>query len=57
MQHHSSHLDITEVFCDVDDFCQVFEPLLNQMLLPEVSGQKVLKSRLKKGVDRHYNAN
>lgn len=46
MQHHSSHLDITEIFCDVDDFCQVFEPLLNQMLLPEVSGQKVLKSRL-----------
>ena len=38
--------DITEIFCDVDDFCQVFEPLLNQMLLPEVSGQKLPKSRL-----------
>lgn len=46
MQHHSSHLDLTEIFCDVDDFCQVFEPLLNQMLLPEVSGQRVQKSGL-----------
>lgn len=46
MQCHSSHSDITEFFCDVDDFCQVFEPLLNQMLLPQVSGQKLPKSRL-----------
>ena len=28
MDHRASHLDMTEVFCDLDDFCQVFEPLL-----------------------------
>lgn len=47
MESASSHLDITEIFCDVDDFCQVFEPLLEQMLLPEISGQKIQKTRLK----------
>jgi hypothetical protein len=46
MEYKSSHLDLTEVFCDVDDFCQVFEPLLVQMLLPEVCGKNVPKTRL-----------
>ena len=46
MDHRASHLDMTEVFCDVDDFCQVFEPLLAQMLLPEVVGQSRPKKRL-----------
>ena len=38
MNYSSSHLDITEIFCDIDDFCQVFEPLLEQILLPEITG-------------------
>lgn len=46
MNYSSSHLDITEIFCDIDDFCQVFEPLLEQILLPEITGQKVPKTRL-----------
>ena len=46
MDHRASHLDMTEVFCDLDDFCQVFEPLLAQMLLPEVVGQSRPKTRL-----------
>ena len=46
MEYKSSHLDITEVFCDVDDFCQLFEPLLIQMLLPEVVGQSLTQTRL-----------
>lgn len=46
MESRASHLDITEIFCDVDDFCQVFEPLLEQMLLPEISGQTRQKTRM-----------
>lgn len=46
MESRASHLDITEIFCDVDDFCQVFEPLLEQILLPEVSGQTCQKTRM-----------
>lgn len=46
MERRASHLDMTEVFCDVDDFCQLFEPLLAQMLLPEVVGQSRPKTRL-----------
>lgn len=46
MEYKSSHLDITEVFCDVDDFCQVFEPLLVQMLLPDVVGKNLPKTSL-----------
>ncbi|WP_218082169.1 hypothetical protein [Anthocerotibacter panamensis] len=33
-----AHMDITEVFCDVDDLCKAFEPLL--LLLPEVTGAR-----------------
>ena len=46
MERRASHLDLKEVFCDVDDFCQLFEPLLAQMLLPEVVGQSRPKTRL-----------
>nr|CAD5940554.1 Similar to tr/Q8YZ89/Q8YZ89 [Planktothrix pseudagardhii] len=46
MESRASHLDITAIFCDVDDFCQIFEPLLEQMLLPEVSGQTRQKTRM-----------
>lgn len=30
----------------MDDFCQVFEPLLEQILLAEVSGQPQQKTRM-----------
>lgn len=46
MNRAHSHLDITQIFVDVDDFCQVFEPLLAGLLLPEVSGRCRPKSRL-----------
>jgi Transposase DDE domain len=41
-----AHMDITEVFCDVDDFCKVFEPLLSGLLLPEVTGATLPKTRM-----------
>ena len=46
MERRASHLDMTEVFGDVDDFCQLFEPLLAQILLPEVLGQSRPKTHL-----------
>jgi hypothetical protein len=46
MQRGMSHLDITQIFSDLDDFCQVFEPLLQGLLLPEVSGVPNPKSRM-----------
>jgi hypothetical protein len=46
MEYKSSHLDITEFFCDVDDFCQVFEPLLVQMLLPDIVCNNLPKNSL-----------
>ena len=47
MERRASHLDMTSVFCDLDDFfCQLFEALLAQMLLPEVVGQSRPKTRL-----------
>lgn len=46
MESRTSQLDITEVFCDVDDFCQIFEPLLKQVLLPEVGDQSRQKTRM-----------
>jgi len=39
-------MDITEVFCDVDDFCKVFQPILEGLLLPEVTGARIPKCRM-----------
>ena len=44
MERATSHLDITQIFADLNDFCQVFEPLLHGMLLPEVTGSSLPKS-------------
>jgi hypothetical protein len=41
-----AHMDITEVFCDVDDFCKVFEPSLTSLLLPEVTGARLPRCRM-----------
>jgi hypothetical protein len=37
---------ITQIFVDLDDFCQVFQPLLESLLLPEVNGCPRPKSRM-----------
>lgn len=42
-----SHLDVTQIFCDVDDFCQQFEHLWQQQSqLPSMVGEKRCSSRL-----------
>jgi hypothetical protein len=42
-----SHLDVTQIFCDVDDFCQRFEQLWQQQpQLPSISGEKRSRSRV-----------
>lgn len=42
-----SHLDITQIFCDVDDFCQQFEWLWQQHAqLPSILGEKRSRSRM-----------
>ena len=42
-----SHLDVTQIFCEVDDFCQRFEALMQpQFQLPAVIGEKQSRSRL-----------
>jgi hypothetical protein len=44
-----SHLNITQIFCEVDDFCQHFESLLQPHLqLPAASGEKQSQSRLQR---------
>ncbi|HEY9624935.1 MAG TPA: hypothetical protein V6C78_31695 [Crinalium sp.] len=44
-----SHLDITQIFCEVDDFCQRFESLLQaQWQLPATIGEKQSQSRLQR---------
>lgn len=42
-----SHLDVTQIFCDVDDFYQQFEQLWQQQpQLPSMLGEKRSRSRL-----------
>lgn len=42
-----SHLDVTQIFCDVDDFCQVFEQHWQQHpQLPSMVGEQHSSSRL-----------
>jgi hypothetical protein len=42
-----SHLDITQIFCDVDDFCQQFERSWQQQpQLPAMPGQRPNHSRM-----------
>lgn len=43
-----SRLDITQIFCDVDDFCQVFEfHWQQQPQLPSMQGEKRCQSRMR----------
>lgn len=42
-----SHLDITQIFCDVDDFCQQFEQYWQQQpQLPAMPGERRSRSRM-----------
>jgi len=42
-----SHLDVTQIFCDVDDLCQQFEQLWQQQpQQPSMPAQKPSRSRL-----------
>lgn len=44
-----SHLDITQIFCEVDDFCQRFEYLMqSQLQLPARTGEKLSQSGLQR---------
>ena len=36
-------IDITEIFCFIDDFFQEFEPILNKMLLKDKKNGNDLK--------------
>ncbi len=47
MESIVSHLDVVQIFCDVDDFCQQFERLwAQQSHLPSMQGEKRSRSRL-----------
>lgn len=47
MEKIVSHLDVTQIFCEVDDFCQQFERLWQQQAqLPSMPGEKRSHSRL-----------
>lgn len=47
MDNSLARLDITQVFCDVDDFCQVFERhWQNQPQLPSIQGERRCRSRM-----------
>ncbi len=42
-----SRLDLTQIFCDVDDFCQQFERLWQQQpQLPSMLGEKRSRSQM-----------
>jgi hypothetical protein len=42
-----SRLDVTQVFCQVDDFCQKFEGHWEQQkLLPSIAGERRSRSRM-----------
>jgi hypothetical protein len=41
------HLDITRIFCEVDDFCQSFEKhWQEQAMLPSMVGERKSRSRM-----------
>lgn len=47
MDSIGSRLDLTQIFCDVDDFCQQFERLWEQQpQLPSMLGEKRSRSRM-----------
>lgn len=41
-----SRLDITRIFCDLDDFCQEFERQWLQAHLPQMSGENLIRCRM-----------
>ena len=41
-------MDITPLFCEVDDFCQLFEPQLNSRLIAAGEKHRHRKSKLAK---------
>ncbi|MEA5476295.1 hypothetical protein VB774_01565 [Pseudanabaena galeata UHCC 0370] len=42
-----SHLDITRIFCEVDDFCESFEKhWQEQPMLPSMQGERKSRSRM-----------
>jgi hypothetical protein len=47
MEKISSRLDIRKVFCEVDDFCQKFEPLWECAVLPAQLGERLSRSRMR----------
>jgi hypothetical protein len=48
MNNIVSHLDITRIFCKVDDFCQSFEKhWQEQPMLPSMVGERKSRSRMK----------
>jgi len=48
MDNIVSHLDITRIFCEVDDFCQSFEKHCEgQVMLPSMIGERKSWSRMK----------
>ncbi|MEH2041497.1 DUF72 domain-containing protein [Nostoc sp.] len=46
MVHLQSRLDITKIFCDLDDFCKVFESMWKQAHLPQMGGEKLSRCRM-----------
>ena len=47
MDNVVSHLDITTLFCAVDDFCQSFDKhAAGQIMLPSMAGEKKSRSRM-----------
>lgn len=46
MVHLQSRLDITKIFCDLDDFCKVFESTWKQAHLPQMGGEKLSRCRM-----------
>ncbi|NEN96333.1 MAG: hypothetical protein F6K50_12545 [Moorea sp. SIO3I7] len=45
-----SRLDITRMFCEVDDFCQLFECYWQQQSqLPSIAGERSCRSRMSRG--------
>ncbi|MFM7613875.1 MAG: hypothetical protein ACKO4R_06555, partial [Synechococcales cyanobacterium] len=48
MDNIVSHLNITRIFCEVDDFCQSFEKHCEgQVTLPSMIGERKSWSRMK----------
>lgn len=48
MAELNSHLDVTAIFCDIDDFCEKFEHLWQEVpQLPSFSGERRSCSRMR----------